>query len=144
VLEARYTLRQLYVTGLETASRQAAEALKRRWDQGEDPRDLGEAADAPPGGPVLRGRTPERLTELFGAGFTAVVEAAEVGERHVVASGTGWHVVDVEKRRPRQRASFEEARDRVSVRWKTARLEGLKDAAVARLRARYTVRDATP
>ena len=44
----------------------------------------------------------------------------------------------------RHSKSFEEARDRVSVRWKTARLEGLKDAAVARLRARYTVRDATP
>lgn len=139
-LESRVTLRQLYVDGLDgEAERRAAELLDR-WRAGGDPRELIAVADPPPGGPVLRGRTPERLTDLHGAAFAESVFALQEGDLTALPSTSGWHVVQVEALQIGRQLDFEEARDRVAVRWRSEHLQGATDRAMDELRRRYTVR----
>ncbi len=134
-LDTSLTLRQLYVAGRD--GRDAAEVLRARWEAGEDPRAL--TADEPPGGPVLRGRTPERLAERYGEDFPAAVEALAPGEKAVVEGLEGWHVLEVEAKREGRVLTFEEARERLVVRWKADHIAAASAAAAAALLERYEV-----
>ena len=131
------TLRQLFVGRL--AGQAHAEVLAARWQEGEDPRDLAEEAEAPPGGPVLRGRAPERLAELFGAPFAEAVQAAPLGQPQVVASTAGWHVVAVQERREGRALSFDEAHARLVLRWKAEWLSTASEAAFEARAERYQI-----
>ena len=132
VLPARVTLRQLF-----SPDEDSARALAARWEAGEDPRILpGEPA---PGGPVLRGRTPERLAELFGQDFADAVRSLDGEEIVVLESSEGWHAVQLQERQEAQELSFEEARDRLVVRWKTEQGRVMAARAAEDLRSRYEV-----
>lgn len=138
-LDARVTLRQLFVGGPDDAARARAEALLGRVEAGEDPRALADSSDPPPGGPVLRGRRPERLETLLGSAFAAWARRAPPETWHVVESTRGWHVARVLKRRVGRTLTFDEARERVVLRWQAARLREAADTAVGQLRADYEV-----
>jgi len=133
VFPARVTLRQLFAEDEE-----AARALAVRWEAGEDPRTL--PGEPPPGGPVLRGRTSERLVELFGQDFADAVQGLEVEDVVVLESSEGWHAVQIQERQEAQELSFEEARDRLVVRWKTEQARATAAGAAEDLRSRYEVR----
>jgi len=125
VLQTRLTLRQLFAT-----DRAAAEALLARWEEGADPRALGRDRSSPPGGPVLRARTPEGLAELYGERFSTAVSSMQVGERALVASDLGWHAVEVVTRREGGTMSFEQARDRLALWWRTRARAEAQEAAI--------------
>lgn len=138
-VDERVTLRHLFVSGLDEGARARAEALRARVEGGEDPRALADQSDRPPFGPVLRGRAPDRLETLLGEAFAAWARSAPPGTWAVVESKRGWHVAKILKRRGGRTLTFEEARDRVVLRWQAARLREASDAAVEAIRGRYRV-----
>lgn len=128
---ARVTLRQLWAP-----DRSEAERLREAWLAGEDPRSLGAA---PPSGPVLRARDLEQLAVQFGAPFADGVRAAPEGATTVLASTEGWHVVRVEQRTEGGPIPFEQARDRLRLRWQQAWLADARRRALESVRAAYQV-----
>lgn len=139
-LTARITLRQVFVEGTDAASEARAEALLALARSGAEPAELNEAGDRPPGGPVLRRRTPEGLSKRLGAEFASGLESVELDEWHLRKSTLGWHVVRVDGRIAGKQLSFDEARERVLLRWQAARLREASAGAVEELRAQYEVR----
>lgn len=133
---ARVTVRQLWVDGDDVAR---AELLAARWRAGEDGRTLGEEADTPPGGPVLRLRSPEHLALQLGDEAAAEVLALAEGEIAVVPGVGGVHVFRVEARREGGPMAFEDARLRLTVQWKAAWIQAATDEALAGLRDDYEV-----
>jgi len=133
-IETQLTLRQLYTGADESLARQ----LRESWLAGEDPRQLADQALTPPGGPVLRGRTPERLAELFGDSFSDSVLTLE-DEPKVLASNRGWHVVRVESRRSERQLTFEQAKDRLAIRWQNEWIRTASDKATSDIIKRYRV-----
>lgn len=128
------TLRQLFVP-----DRPAAEALAGHWQAGEDPRSLARSLPAPPGGPVLRRRTPERLAEVYGRAFADQVSSLQEGVPAVVRSDLGWHVVAVVERTGGRAPTYEEARGRLVQGAKAAWMAQATEAAVAERIATYDV-----
>ncbi len=135
-LDGQLTLRQLFVAGQD---RDRAQALLVRLQAGEDPVSLAEVSDPPPGGPVLRGRTPERLAEVYGASFVEAVQALPEGTWGLTTSPDGLHLVRVERRQERRALTLEEARDRLVLRWKAEHARAATDATFDALRGRYEV-----
>lgn len=101
--------------------------------------DWSNVGQAAPGGPVLRGRTPARLTELYGEEFSRVAQGASLGQWTATRGDAGWHVIRVRERIEARPLAFEEARDRVLVDWQTERVTAETEAAVEALRAQYEV-----
>lgn len=127
------TLQQIF-TGPDS---NAAEQVRLAWSAGADPREL--AVLEAPGGPVLRGRTPERLAEHYGAGFSEQVEALEPSVPTVVESTLGWHVVTIQSIERGGERAFRDVRDQVAHQWRAIRLQGVAAEADARLLQSYEV-----
>lgn len=142
---ARLTVRQLFVTGpredraAHDAARARAVELRSRAEAGLELDALTAEADTPPGGPVLRGRRPARLVELYGAAFAEGLDAVALDTWHLRPSPMGWHIVRVERRQPGRQLTFQEAHNRVRARWQRERLALARDTATDALRATYTV-----
>ncbi|MEO0603884.1 MAG: peptidylprolyl isomerase [Myxococcota bacterium] len=128
------TLRQLFAP-----DRAVAEALAAHWRAGEDPRALAATLLDAPGGPVLRRRTPERLAEVYGPGFSDQVAALEIGRPAVVRSDLGWHVVAVLERAGGRTPTYEQARGRLVQAAKAAWLTEATEAAVTERLDDYTI-----
>ncbi|MCB9742689.1 MAG: peptidyl-prolyl cis-trans isomerase [Alphaproteobacteria bacterium] len=128
----RVTLRQL-----PAADAAEAERLAEAWRGGADPRTLSE--EMAPGGPVLRGRTPEDLGARYGEGFAEAALSLPLETPTALASDAGWRVISVLERDPGGLIPFEQAEARLRVRWKQAWLQEATEAAVQGLRARYRV-----
>lgn len=135
VRPARWTFRHLFTRQSEPH----AHALLRRVEDGEDPIAVTELGDPPPGGPVLRHRTPARLRALLGDDFVQQLETLRPGDRAVLSSTEGWHVVLVERAEEAGPISFEEARGRLRLRWQARAAEEARQAAMRRLADRYQV-----
>ena len=133
-LKTQLTLRQLYVS-----TKEDADALLARAQQGEPLKTLSADAELPPGGPVLRGRELAALAAGYGEGFVVGLETQPLGEWVVRRSTAGWHVVRVEKRRPGRQLDFEEARNRLLLRWQRAQVKLLSADALQSMRDAYTV-----
>lgn len=127
-VDARLTVRQLLAS-----TESEAEALRLQLEAGADPRDI-EARD-PPGGPVLRSRTPERLAELFGSDWVDGLE----DDWRVLQSQHGWHVARVESRVVGGQVPFEDARARVLLHWRTARAVEAEELAIDALSTAWEV-----
>ncbi len=133
------TLRQLFFgpgpTGHE-ASRRALDSLQA----GASREQIEATASPSPGGPVLRGRSQERLAELFGPAFAAAVaeQAPEQWTQH--ESTHGWHLTRIEARRAGRLLTFEEARGRLVARWRRERTKEAAAAARSALVEVYEVR----
>lgn len=130
----KWSLRQLF-TGEDRA---LADRLASRWQAGEDPVELGEEAQEAPGGPVLRGRTTERLEEQFGGEFVRGLAWLET-EPVPLRSERGWHVVKVLSRQESKTPHFEEVRDRLAQRWRARWVEEASREATDALLERYEV-----
>lgn len=141
-LDTRLTLRQCFIAigsqGVE-ASKARAEALLASAERGASLEALREASEQPPGGPVLRGRSLPRLVARYGEPFVEGLEALPLNTWTLRGSSLGWHVVRVEKRREGRQLTFEQARNRVVVRWKTLQTRQASEAALDALRRRYKV-----
>lgn len=129
----RITLRQLF-TGPDE---EAAERIRLEWIAGADPREL-HVLD-PPGGPVLRGRTPEHLAERYGEPFADALDILEPGVPTLVESTAGWHVVAIESVDRGGDRPFEAVRDRVALHWQALRRHDVAAQADARLLEAYEV-----
>ncbi len=138
-LPARVTVRQAFFVGLDAQAEARARAAAAEGNAGADAATVSASGDAPPGGPVLRGRTPARLTELYGSGFADAVASLEAGSWEAVAGLEGWHAVVVLEREAGGAPSYDEARDRVAVRFQRERERAAAAAALATLRERYRV-----
>jgi hypothetical protein len=127
-VEPRLTLRHLVPA--------EADAVLARLQAGEDPRGI----DAPtPGGPVLRGRTPSRLAQVYGEPFAAGLESAPLDAWHRRTSPHGVHLVRIEARTDGRDVGFEEARERLLARWMRQRLATVEAEADAAIEGRYEV-----
>lgn len=100
---------------------------------------VAENADAPPGGPVLRGRTRERLAELFGERFARAAFSLPVGKWHRVRSLQGTHLITVLERNLDRVVPFEEARPRVLNGWQRQWLRENRSESVRDLRKKYEI-----
>jgi hypothetical protein len=127
-VDERLTLRQLLV-----ASEPEAEDLRLELEAGMDPRDV--EGLPPPGGPVLRARTPERLAALFGEAWVAGLD----DRWRVLPSSHGWHVVRVESRVEGGPILFADARARVQLHWRSAQDAAAEAAAIAQLSSTWEV-----
>lgn len=135
---ARVTLRQLYVPGSDMAAQEAADDLLRQLQAGADPRELARTTAPPPGGPVLRGRTPDRLSELFGEAFVHALEDLDLETWKVVPSPSGFHVVQVTEREPGGALPWAQVRDRVQAAWETEAVRSAARDALESLRKEWT------
>jgi len=135
-VELQVTLRQCFAG----ASRDRAEALLERARAGATPAELRALCEPPPGGPVLRGRSRDRLVERYGEPFADGLDEVEVGRWHLRRSDLGWHVTRVERRRDARQLTFDEARDRLRARWQRERVADASARALETLRERYEVR----
>ncbi len=130
----KVTFRHIFVGADEAL----ADAIHERWLSGEDPRQLTELALAPPGGPVLRGRSPSSLNERFGTVFTTRLLGLS-STPEVLQSTLGYHVVRIESKQEGRSLSFEEAKDRVRTAWRTQWLRTATETATEQLETRYQV-----
>lgn len=122
------------------AERARAEALLAYARGGATDAQLAERCDPPPGGPVLRGRSVERLVARYGEAFVADLDTTPEGAWHLRRSTLGWHVTRIEARRAGRPIAFEEARTRLVAQWQRDRLDAAREHTLAAVRARYTVR----
>ncbi len=136
-LEARLTVRQLFFAGDDAASR--ASVILAELEAGADPRALADRADPPPGGPVLRGRSPARLTSQYGARFVEGLDSVAEHTWVTRTSPLGVHVVRVERRRNARALTFDEVRNRLITRWQRENVGAARDEAMTSLRAQYSV-----
>lgn len=134
-VEMQVTLRQCFAGD----SRTRAEALLAEAEGGASPRALAARCDAPPGGPVLRGRSAARLARRYGAGFVDGLATAPLDTWHLRRSTLGWHVVRIEARRDARAIPFDEARTRLIARWRRERIGDAASHAMTALKARYHV-----
>jgi hypothetical protein len=98
-----------------------------------------EPGDEPPGGPVLRRRTPQKLAQQFGEGFAAELLTAPLNRWIRLTSTLGVHLIRIEDRTDGRRLTLEEAKGRLRQRALQRRLENATARALKRLRAGYTI-----
>jgi hypothetical protein len=146
-LPTLHTVRQLYVEGTDEAARARAEAVAAQAAGlvGADADHAGLQAlytqtDPPPGGPLLRGRTTDRLRQTHGPALADAVRALALDTWKPVLGGAGWHIVRVEERRVGRTLSFADARGRLEARWRAERSRQAAERALATLRDKYEVR----
>ena len=130
----KWSIRHLYAAD----DRALADRLSARWQAGEDPVTLGKEVPPPPGGPVLRGRTTERLEELFGDDFVRGLPWLGATPS-VLRSDRGWHVVEVLSRQEGKAPSFEQAHDRLAQRWRAQWVQEASREATDALLEQYEV-----
>lgn len=130
------TLRQCFVGD----DRARADKLLMQAQAGATPKQLAELCAPPPGGPVLRGRSKDRLAAKFGPDFIADLDTTPVQTWHLRRSTLGWHVVRIEQRRDGRPIAFEAARGRLMTHWRREQAAETRRAALDRLRIRYDVR----
>jgi hypothetical protein len=128
---ARVTVRQWQIAAdapgaTETAA--AAEAVLR--DGGIPPQ-----AATPIGGPVLRARRTEALREQYGPAFATLAEQTAVGEVVRLVDSERITLLRVEERFDAVQVPFEDARDRVAMRWQQREIQRATNDAVEQLRA---------
>lgn len=133
-VETRITLRQIFAGENEQRARAYASAL----NAGATPDALDPPPLAPPGGPVLRGRSPERLAEHFGEGFAHGLDRDESAWQ-VLLSTHGWHAVRVERLQRGRPLSFEEAESRVRMRYLAERFDEAYDDTFEALVGSYEI-----
>jgi len=91
-------------------------------------------------GTLLSGQSPSMLERDFGSGFAQAVADLPVGLwSGPIASVHGWHLVFLAQRAAAPPVRFEDVRTRVANDLVNSAGNAASDAAVARLRARYTV-----
>ena len=91
-------------------------------------------------GTLLSGQSPSMLERDFGSGFAQAVADLPVGLwSGPIASVHGWHLVFLAQRDAAPPVRFEDVRTRVANDLVNSAGNAASDAAVARLRARYTV-----
>lgn len=135
----RVTVRQLFVSADAPDATERAARLAQRVADGEPFESVAADADPPPGGPVLRGRTAERLVELYGDAFSERATTAAEGVWTTVDSPLGVHVIRVEERTLGGALPFEQVRTRVAAHWQRTRTaEGAREA-FEEARSRYEV-----
>ncbi len=134
-LPTRLTLRQVFAAGAEGSARAAARARAEAALAEAKAGGVPAAIDPAPGGPLLRGRRPARLAELYGDAFVEGLEELPSGEWTLRPSPAGWHVLRVEGRASGRLLRFEEARDRLAARWVREQSAAAAQAAVEALRA---------
>ncbi len=122
----------------EAGARRDAEALARRLAAGGSvDRSTGDPSAL---GRDLRGAEPAKLEAVYGTGFVRGLEACGVGAWcGPFASGFGWHVARIERRRGGGPLPFEEVREQVARSVAADRREQRLRAALERLRAAYSV-----
>lgn len=135
-LPLQVTLRQCFAG----SSKARAQALLAVAQAGASRDDLAARCDAPPGGPVLRGRSEARLVARYGASFVVDLATTPVGVWHLRESTLGWHVVRIEQRRDARVIDFEAARGRLISHWRQAQVDTARQAAIDALRERAVVR----
>jgi hypothetical protein len=130
------TLRQCFAG----ADRARADTLLAAAEAGATRAQLAERCDPPPGGPVLRGRSKDRLVKQFGPAFIEDLDTTPVGAWHLRQSTRGWHVVRIEHRRDGRPIPFEAARGRLIAAWRRQQTADARRTALDALRTRYQVR----
>lgn len=136
-LPVRWDIEQVYVRPLAEPQATMDRALQLRGALLADP--------ARAGDPFMLGRhltaqTADGLAREFGESFAQAVSAQAVGEWSApLASVYGLHLVRVRSRQAGGVAPWEQVRERVAADMVDARVGEARDAAYARLRARYTV-----
>lgn len=104
--QARFDFVQVYVEGLDDASRLRAEELLTTLRAGGSPIGLG---DVYPGGRHYRGRVLGALADTFGPSFVEGFAETPDGEWSLRRSNTGFHLVRIERRTAASPAEFERA-----------------------------------
>ncbi len=132
----RVTLRQWALADDASECEARTHAARARLEAGEVPDDAGEM---PPGGPILRGRRPERLAEQRGQLFAERARTAGVGEVFRVDDAGMTVLVRVEDRTPGGVIPFDRARGRVLARWQALQVAAAREAAFEALRDDYDV-----
>jgi parvulin-like peptidyl-prolyl isomerase len=92
-----------------------------------------------PKGRSLRLRSASNLESIFGEGFAATIEAAEVGEWILVESTHGWHVVELVSRHEGRSPSFAGIRQQLALDYEAEQRQAYVDRQVERLRSEYEV-----
>lgn len=133
VVPTLITVRQVFLSG----QRDRIDGIVRDLERGADPKAVD--ADPPPGGPVLRGRTPERLAEVLGPDAAAALVTQPVGVWVAHPSPLGWHALRVEQRQDGRQLTLDEARERLVTRWRAEQVAAATDAALNGVLARYRV-----
>jgi len=135
----RVSLRQIFIAGTDAAARVQAESILARVVQVDALDEIYASTSPPPGGPVLRGRRPERLRELYGDAFVVALADVPTGQWGLVPSNRGWHVVKVLSRQEGRALTFEEASARILARWRRDQLDDATHRAMDALRQTYEV-----
>ena len=97
------------------------------------------AARVPAGGALLRARRIDALRERYGEAFADAAEHGAVGEVFRFDDDAGTRLLRVEARFEAEQIAFEDARDRVALRWQQQEIRRATDEAVARLRAETSI-----
>jgi hypothetical protein len=137
-LDEVLTVRQAFVPAGADALAEATRILELARTGADGPA-VSEAGAPAAEGPVLRGRSAERLARLWGQSAVDELQRLPVGDWTMFESDRGWHVVRVEEREGGLELTFEQARDRVRVLWQTTREQQAAAAELEQLRARWPV-----
>lgn len=131
-------MRQAFVPAGPDAEADAARILELAQGGADGPA-VSESGEVTTEGPVLRGRTLERLSRLWGQAAVDTLQRLPTGEWTMVESERGWHVVRIEEREGGVELSFEQARDRLRVLWQDTRVQAGASEELAQLRQRWPV-----
>jgi hypothetical protein len=138
LVEARYSLRQVYFNPQRRGDRlQADAAAARRALQFGQPVN-GDATMLPA---TLQDARAFEVTRTFGSEFAQALETLPVGSwQGPVRSAFGLHLVLLTAREPGRRATLDEMRAPLERDWLQARTQAAQEAFFKRLRAKYSVR----
>lgn len=132
--------REAHGTGDE-AGTAATTALRAQLESDADPATVG---DPFPRGSRFTGADAAEIDRVFGPGFAARLAVLPPGTwSGPVRSSYGWHLVRVESRAAAREPALDEIRAELTADWKRARRDERRRGAIAALRARYDVVDAT-
>lgn len=132
---AQMALRHVFFSADNAGARQAAERALAAAQVGEAP--AGDPSMLPTSYADVSGA---ELTRDFGPAFARLAEATPVGAwAGPVQSSFGWHILEVETRRPALIESFERARSEVREAWMAERRAAASAAYMEKLRRRYRV-----
>jgi len=137
-LDERWTVRQVFVPHGPEAHTEALRLLALA-QSGADGPSVSAQYPPPAEGPLLRGRQPERLAELWSTQTVDALREAAVSEWLLVPEDAGWRLVRLEEREPGRTLPFEQVRERLRVRWQNDRIQQAADQQLQVLRAQWTV-----
>ncbi|OZA93191.1 MAG: hypothetical protein B7X57_05835 [Erythrobacter sp. 34-65-8] len=140
------TLQQWLDTHPERFAPEVRYSFDQRWFAEQDtarsalpsPDPRGEPISLPP---AMEGASRREVDERFGEAFRTALDAAPVGQgwHGPVASGFGWHLVQLRARETGEVPPLAEIRDRVEADWRTATSAARKEEAYRLLRDSYRI-----